>query len=149
MSCVATRCCSSLYKQYFFMLQKRHFERRIISKHKDIQCSQRSPCRTTGPNHAGFSQLPRWQSLEHIKTRFGTYENMIVCYVVSDKSHVSRLDNPASLRLIVGTNMSNSEIKHPQSENDKAKPVGEIISFCKKKGASGYPFLKNLNFTQP
>ena len=51
---MATRCCNSLRKQHFFVLQKRHFERRIISKHEDIHWSQRSPCQTTGPNHAGF-----------------------------------------------------------------------------------------------
>ena len=51
----------------YFMLQKRRFERRIISEHEDIQCSQRSPCRTTRPNHAGFFQLPQSQGLEHIK----------------------------------------------------------------------------------
>ena len=36
LSCVETRCCSSLHKQHFFVLQKRHFERRIISKHDFI-----------------------------------------------------------------------------------------------------------------
>ena len=66
------------------MLQKRHFERRIISKHEGIRCSQRSPCQTIGPNDAGFFRLPRCKGLEHIKTRFGTYENMTVLYVVSD-----------------------------------------------------------------
>ena len=58
-------------KQYFFMLQKRHLERRIISKHEDIHCSQRSPCRPTEPTHAGFFRLPRRQGLEqgleHVK----------------------------------------------------------------------------------
>ena len=52
-----------------------------------------------------------------------------VLYVVSDWFHVRRLDNPVSLGLIVDFNMSNSKIKHPQSENDKIKPVDEIISF--------------------
>ena len=58
---------------------------------------------------------------------------MIVMYVVSDKSHVLRLDNPVSLQLIVDFNMSNSKIKHPQSENDKIKHVSEINSFCGSK----------------
>ena len=40
---------------------------------------------------------------------------MIVLYLVS---HVSRLDIPVSLRLIVHFNMSISKIKHSQSEND-------------------------------
>ena len=62
-------------------------------------------------------------------TRFGTYENMIGLHVVSEWSHVSRLDNPVSLQLIVDFTTSNSEIKHPQSEKDEIKPVGEIISF--------------------
>ena len=57
-------------------------------------------------------------------------ENMIVLYVVSDWSHVSRLDNSVSLQLIVDFNMSNSKTKHPQSENDKIKHVSKIISFC-------------------
>ena len=39
--------------------------RRIISKHEDIHCSQRSPCRTTGPNQAGFFSVTSM-------TRFGT-----------------------------------------------------------------------------
>ena len=43
LSCVAMRCCSSLHKQHFVVLQKRHLERRIISKHEDIYWSQRSP----------------------------------------------------------------------------------------------------------
>ena len=43
------------YKQHFFaVLQKRHFERRIITKHEDIHWFQRSPCRTAGPHHTGF-----------------------------------------------------------------------------------------------
>ena len=54
---------------------------------------------------------------------------MIVLYVISDWFHVSRHDNPVSSRLIVDFTMSNSKIKHPQSENDKIKPVGEIIFF--------------------
>ena len=81
------------------------------------------------PNHAGFFRLPRRQCLEHLKTRFGTYKSLIVLYVISDWYHVLRLDNPVSLRLIVDFNMSNSEIKYPQSENDNIRPVGEIISF--------------------
>ena len=47
---MATRCRSSLHEQHFF-------ERRIVSIHEDIQLSQGSPRRTTGPNHAGFSPL--------------------------------------------------------------------------------------------
>ena len=54
LSCGETRCCHSIRKQHFFMLQKRHFERRIISKHEDIHWSRGSLFRTTGPNHAGF-----------------------------------------------------------------------------------------------
>ena len=58
-------------------------------------------------------------------------KNMIVLYVVSDYSHVSRLDNPVSLQPTVDFNMSNSGIKHTQPENDNIKPVSEIISFLK------------------
>ena len=47
---------------------------------------------------------------DHIRTRFGTYENMTVLYVVSDWSFVSRFDNPVTLRVIVDFNMSNSKI---------------------------------------
>ena len=88
------------------MLQERHFERRIDIKHEDIHCSQRSPCRTAGPNHAGFFRLPRRQGLEHTKQGL-EHENMIVLYAVSDWSHVWRFDNPVSLRLTVDFNMSN------------------------------------------
>ena len=44
---------------------------------------------------------------------------MIVLQVVSDQSHVSRLDNPVSLPLIADFNISNSKIKHPQSEKHR------------------------------
>ena len=59
---------------------------------------------------------------------------------------------------MVDFSMSNSKIKHPQSENDKIKPVGEMISFLEfeklnyfeeKRRASGFQFFTNLNFTQP
>ena len=53
---------------HFLMLQKGRFERRIIGKHENIHCSQRSPCRTTGPNHAGFFGYLDAKGLEHTKT---------------------------------------------------------------------------------
>ena len=56
-------------------------------------------------------------------------ENMTVLYVVLDYSHVLRLDSPVSLQPIVDSSMTNSNIKHPQSENDKIKPFSEIMSF--------------------
>ena len=77
---------------------------------------------------SGIFSVTSMTRYEHIKTRFGTYKNMIVLYVVSDYSHISRLDNPVRLRLSVDFNMLNSKIKHLQSENDKIKPVDEIIS---------------------
>ena len=68
-----------------------------------------------------------------ISTRIGDKqflsENVIGLYVVSDWTHVWRLDNPVSLQLIVDFDMSNPKIKHLQSENDKIKAVSEIISF--------------------
>ena len=76
--------------------------------------------------------------------------DMIVLCVVSDWSHVLSLDNPVSLRLIVDFDMSNSKIKHPQSENDKIRHVGEIISFFEfekssrfeeKRRTSGFHFF--------
>ena len=46
-------------------------------------------------------------------------ENMIVLYVVSDWSHVSRLDDPDSLP-IVDFNMSKSKIKRPNQKITKS-----------------------------
>ena len=40
------------------------------------------------------------------------------------------LINPVSLQPNGDFNMLNSKIKHPQSENDKIKPISETISFC-------------------
>ena len=42
--------------------------------------------------------------------------------------------------------MSNSKIKHPQLENDKIKPVGEIISFLGGNPV-GNIFLDNITTT--
>ena len=67
LSCVTTRCCSSLHKQYVLALQKRDFERRTISRHKDIHWSRGSTCRTTG-----LTMLDFFLSVTSIK-RFGKY----------------------------------------------------------------------------
>ena len=73
-----------LQQQHFFIFQKRQFERRIISKREHIHCSEKSPCPNTRPKHAGFFGYLDEKVLEHIKTKFRTYENMIVWNVVSD-----------------------------------------------------------------
>ena len=52
------------------------------------------------------------------------------------KSHVSRLYNLVNSQPILDCNISNSRLKHPKSENDKFKPVSEIISFFKFKKLS-------------
>ena len=59
------------------------------------------------------------------------FENMVVVlvYVVSDWPYVSRIDNPISLQLTADFTVSNCRRKRPQSENDKIKPVSEMISF--------------------
>ena len=72
-------------------------------------------------------------------TRFGTYENMIVLHVSSDWSHISRRDNPVSLRLIVDFNMSNSKTKHSQS-------VNAIVALLTNNTGFGPDNLKKKNF---
>ena len=103
----------------FFMLQKIH-SREQPSVNMKIFIVLKMP--NYWPNHARLFPVT-WM------TRFGTYQNMIFLYVVSDWSHVLRHDNPVSLNSYVDFNLSNSKIKHPQSENNKIQPVGEIISF--------------------
>ena len=59
----------------FLMLQKRHFERRIVSKHEIFMVFK--------DLHAelpGLTMLDVFGHFnDHIRTRLGTYENMIVC----------------------------------------------------------------------
>ena len=45
-------------------------------------------------------------------------------------SDVSRPYNSVNSQQIFDSNMPNSRLKHLKSENDKFKPVSEILSFC-------------------
>ena len=62
--------------------------------------------------HAKIPGLTMLDFFSYLADKVWNIENMIVLYAVSDWSHVSRLDSPFSLRLIVDFNMSNSKIKH-------------------------------------
>ena len=80
-----------------------------------------------------FFWLPRWQGLKRIKTRFGTYENMMVLYVRSGQSHVSGLDNRVSLRLIVS-----SSSLHTSTNIGAVRAVGDccfqVGDYCLRVG---------------